>query len=151
MQGTAGIREVCSQVWELYMSTMHDVTERVRSGLPLSSLTFCRQTGTCRARLVSSRTFGPSPPCLFLCPRHLEETDDASLCSAAGSTPACTRNDHAAPQHAGSPHAPHHLRAGGLRISELTGLAPPCRALGARSSWNYITPCVIKSILCFAL
>lgn len=41
--------------------------------------------------------------------------------------------------------SPIHLHAAGLRLFELAGLAPPCRALGGCSSWNYITSCAIQS------
>ena len=145
MQGMARITEVCTQVRELYMSAVHDVTEQLKSSLPLSSLTFYRQTGPCRAWLVSSRTFGPSPPCLFLCPGHLEKSDDASLCPAAGSTPACTPNDHAAPQHAGSPCTPHHLCAEGLRLLELAGLAPPAERWGPGPHGSTSCPVLLRA------
>lgn len=120
------LERFCTQVQELYRSAAHNVIQRVRLALLLSSSTFYRPTGTCRAQLISLRTFGPSTLCLFLCPRHLEESDYDSLCPAVGSTSACTSNDH---QHAGSPHAAHHLCSGGLRLLELGGQVQPLQSL----------------------
>lgn len=125
VQGMAGVREVGTQVWELYKSIVHAVTKRVPSGLLLSALTFYRQTGTCRAWIISSRTFGPSLLCLFLCPEHLEKGDKASPCPASAVAPACTPNHH--PEAPWQPPCTHHLRAGGVSLLELAGLAPPCR------------------------
>lgn len=64
--------------------------------LPLTDLH--RPTGASRAHLASSGTFGPSLSCLFLCPGHLEESDNGSLCPAAGSA-------QPAPQTTPSPHS----------------------------------------------
>lgn len=44
-----------------------------------------------------------------------------------------------------------HLHTAGLRLLELAGLVPPCRALGGCSSWNYIASCVIQSTPHFIL
>lgn len=143
MQGAAGIREICTQPWEIYTSTGHGAARRAR-GL-CCSLTFYRPTRSSRARLSASGTFGPSLPCPFLCPGHLEECDNASLCPAAGSAQPAPQKPLCPTAVPVNPTAIH-LHAGGLRLLELAGLAPPCRALGACSSWNYIASCVIESI-----
>lgn len=123
------------------MSTEHRAARRVRGCC--SSLTFYRPTHTSRASL-SSGSFVPSCCACSSAQGHLEESDSASLCPAAGSAqpaPQTTPSPPAAPDNPTSIH----LHAAGLRLLELTGFALPCRAPGACSSWNYITSRVIQS------
>lgn len=127
---------------ELYMSTVHHATERVRWGLLLSSLAFYRQTG--------HGSF-PHVPLVPACRSFSSALGIWRKVTMPACAPACTPNDHAAPQHTSSPWASHHLHAGGLRLLELYGLALPCGALGTCSPWRYIVPCVIKRIFRFTL
>lgn len=142
MQGTAGIRDICAQAWELSTPTGHGAAGAVRR--------CCRSLTFTDRQALPGHVSLPQAPLVPAC----------RACSSALGTwrrvtmAACAQQLAVPSLHPKQPRHPTavpanptaiHLRTGGLRLLGLAGLAPPCRALGACSSWNYIASCVIQS------